>query len=64
MLIFPNQHLSIEQQIYLSFQFGDLEVFPEEDKTNTRPKVHHVATIGRHLAPDDNMPIFQKVSAC
>ena len=61
-LVFPGQDLSAEQQIEFSFELGDLEVFPEEDKTDTGPKVYHVAnmsTDGRHLAPDDDMVTYQ-----
>jgi alpha-ketoglutarate-dependent taurine dioxygenase len=66
MLCFRDQHLSEEQQIAFSKQFGELEAFPEKDKTKGKIELYHVANVavsGGHLKPDDQRVIFQRNNA-
>ena len=66
MLCFRDQHLSEEQQIAFSKQFGELEAFPEKDKTKGKIELYHVANVavtGEHLKPDDPQVIYQRNNA-
>jgi taurine dioxygenase/alpha-ketoglutarate-dependent 2,4-dichlorophenoxyacetate dioxygenase len=66
LLCFRDQHLSPEQQIAFSRQFGELEPFPEADKTKEAPVVYHVANVstdGVLLGSRHVQSIYQKVNA-
>ena len=66
MLCFREQSLSPEAQIAFSKQFGELEAFPEKDKSKGRVELYHVANVsteGEHLADDDQRVIFQRNNA-
>ncbi|MGI9333871.1 MAG: TauD/TfdA dioxygenase family protein [Gammaproteobacteria bacterium] len=66
LLCFRSQSLNAEQQIAFTAQFGELETFPEADKTKEAPTVYHVANVsteGELLGGDHPQSIFQKVNA-
>ena len=66
MLCFRKQRLCPEAQIAFSKQFGELEAFPEKDKTTGKIELYHVANVspdGEHLADDDQRVIFQRNNA-
>jgi len=65
LIVFRNQSLTDNQQLKFTEYFGDLEVFPEADKTKDSPKTYHVANVsleGKHLTDQDDQVIFQKVN--
>jgi taurine dioxygenase/alpha-ketoglutarate-dependent 2,4-dichlorophenoxyacetate dioxygenase len=46
-------------------KFGDLEIYPESDKTKNSPQTYHVANVsldGHHLNDQDEQVIFQKIN--
>ena len=60
------QTLTEEQQIAFSRQWGPLEDFPEEDKTQNAATIYNVSNVsaqGEHLAESDHRVTFQKVNA-
>ena len=66
LLCFRDQSLSSEQQVAFTKQFGELEAFPEADKTKEAPVVYHVANVstdGVLLGSKHTQSIFQKVNA-
>ncbi len=66
LLCFRDQHLDDDSQLAFSQRWGELEVFPEEDKTKGANTIYHVANVsaeGVHLAEDDHQVVFQKVNA-
>lgn len=66
MLCFRDQHLTDEQLMAFSVQFGPLEAFPEKDKTKGKIEVYNVANVspeGEHLAVEDPRVIFQRNNA-
>jgi len=66
LLCFRDQHLSPEQQVAFSKRFGELETFPEADKTRQAPVIYHVANVsndGVLLGAKHVQSIFQKVNA-
>ena len=66
MLCFREQDLSPDAQIAFSKQFGELEAFPEKDKSKDKVELYHVANVstdGEHLAEDDQRVIFQRNNA-
>ena len=66
LLCFREQDLSEAQQIAFSRQFGELEAFPEKDKTKGKVELYHVANVavsGEHLDADDQRVIFQRNNA-
>jgi taurine dioxygenase/alpha-ketoglutarate-dependent 2,4-dichlorophenoxyacetate dioxygenase len=66
MLCFRDQHLTDEQLMAFSLQFGPLEAFPEKDKTKGKIEVYNVANVspeGEHLAVEDPRVIFQRNNA-
>jgi taurine dioxygenase/alpha-ketoglutarate-dependent 2,4-dichlorophenoxyacetate dioxygenase len=66
LLCFRDQHLEPEQQVAFSRQFGELEVFPEADKTKEAPVIYHVANVstdGELLGSRHVQSIYQKVNA-
>tara|TARA_B100000686_G_scaffold104414_1_gene111648 strand:- start:10011 stop:10907 length:897 start_codon:yes stop_codon:yes gene_type:complete len=65
LLIFRNQNLTDKEQLKFTEYFGDLEIFPEANKTKNSPKTYHVANVsldGKHLTDKDEQVIFQKVN--
>lgn len=66
LLCFRDQDLIDEAQIAFSRRWGEIEVFPEADKTKTAPTIYNVANVsaeGVHLAEDDPRVVFQKINA-
>lgn len=64
-LIFKNQNLNEENQLLFTKNFGDLEIYPEADKTKNSPRTYHVANVsleGKHLTDKDEQVIFQKIN--
>ena len=64
-IVFRKQSLSDEEQLSFTENFGDLEVYPEADKTKDSQKTYHVANVsldGKHLTDNDEQVIFQKVN--
>jgi alpha-ketoglutarate-dependent taurine dioxygenase len=65
-LCFRDQHLTDEQLIEFSRQFGPLEALPEKDKTKGKRELYNVANVsveGEHLSEDDQRVIFQRNNA-
>lgn len=67
LLCFRNQReLGEEAQVDFTRRWGELEVFPEADKTKTANTIYNVANVsadGEHLGPDDHRSVYQKVNA-
>lgn len=66
LLVFRDQHLSDEEQVAFSRQFGALEAFPEADKTKSAIEIYNVANVspqGKHFGINDHRTIYQKVNA-
>ena len=66
LLVFKRQTLDADAQVGFSLQFGELEAFPEQDKTKETPKIYHVANVstdGELLGAQHAQSIFQKVNA-
>jgi len=64
-VVFRNQNLTDEEQLSFTRNFGELEIFPEVDKTKDSLKTYHVANVsleGKHLTDKDEQVIFQKVN--
>jgi len=64
-IVFRKQDISDEEQLSFTENFGELEVFPEADKTKDSLKTYHVANVnldGKHLTDKDEQVIFQKVN--
>ena len=64
-LVFKKQNLSDEEQLRFTGYFGDLEIFPEANKTKDSSKTYHVANVtleGKHLTDKDEQVIYQKVN--
>ena len=64
-IIFKNQKLKEEDQLLFTKKFGDLEIYPEADKTKKSPQTYHVANVsldGHHLNDQDEQVIFQKIN--
>lgn len=64
-IIFKNQKLNEENQLLFTKKFGDLEIYPEADKTKKSPQTYHVANVsldGHHLNDQDEQVIFQKIN--
>ena len=64
-IIFKNQKLNEENQLLFTKKFGDLEIYPEADKTKKSPHTYHVANVsldGHHLNDQDEQVIFQKIN--
>ena len=64
-LIFKNQTLTDEEQLKFTKNFGDLEIYPEADKTKNSPQSYHVSNVsieGKHLTEDNTEVIFQKIN--
>ena len=64
-LVFKKQNLNDDEQLRFTEYFGDLEVFPEANKTKNSPKTYHVANVtleGKHLSDKDEQVIYQKIN--
>ena len=64
-LVFKKQNLNDEEQLRFTEYFGDLEIFPEANKTKDSSKTYHVANVtleGKHLTDKDEQVIYQKVN--
>ena len=64
-IVFKDQIISEKEQIRFTEYFGELESFPEVDKTIDSPKTYHVANVtkdGVQLCEHDTQVIFQKVN--
>ena len=64
-IVFKNQKLNEENQLLFTKKFGDLEIYPEADKTKKSPQTYHVANVsldGHHLNDQDEQVIFQKIN--
>ena len=62
-LCFRDQHLTDDQMVSFSTQFGPLEEFPEKDHTKGNVEVYHVANVnlaGAHLPAEDPTVIYQR----
>ena len=66
LLCFRDQHLTDDELMAFSLQFGPLESFPEKDKTRGKVEVYNVANVspeGVHLPAEDPRVIFQRNNA-
>ena len=66
LLCFRDQHLTDDELMAFSLQFGPLEGFPEKDKTRGKVEVYNVANVspeGVHLPAEDPRVIFQRNNA-
>jgi len=65
-ICFRDQVMDEKAHLDFTLRWGELEVFPEEDKTTTANTFYNVANTsreGEHLSEDDPMVLFQKVNA-
>ena len=65
LIVFKEQSLNDDEQLKFTEYFGELEEFPEANKTKQSPKTYHVANVtleGKHLSEKDDQVIFQKVN--
>ena len=65
LLVFRDQSLSDEAQVAFSKQFGQLEAFPEADKTKSAIEIYNVANVspkGEQFDINDHRAIYQKVN--
>ena len=65
LIVFKEQNLNDDDQLKFTEYFGELEEFPEADKTKESNKTYHVANVtveGKHLTEEDDQVIFQKVN--
>ena len=65
LIVFKEQNLNDDDQLKFTEYFGELEEFPEADKTKESNKTYHVANVtveGKHLKEEDDQVIFQKVN--
>lgn len=65
-LCFRDQVLDEEAHLAFTQRWGELEIFPEEDKTKSAKTFYNVANTsieGDHLPEDDPKVLFQKVNA-
>ena len=66
LLVFRDQSLSDTAQVAFSKQFGQLEAFPEADKTKSAIEIYNVANVspeGEQFDINDHRAIYQKVNA-
>nr|WP_297457654.1 TauD/TfdA family dioxygenase [uncultured Halomonas sp.] len=66
MICFRDQILDEEAHLAFTQRWGELEIFPEEDKTKSAKTFYNVANVsveGEHLSEDDPRVLFQKVNA-
>lgn len=65
-ICFRDQVMDEKAHLDFTLRWGELEVFPEEDKTTTANTFYNVANTsreGEHLSEDDPRVLFQKVNA-
>ncbi|EDM47645.1 TauD/TfdA dioxygenase family protein [Marinobacter algicola] len=65
-ICFRDQVMDEKAHLDFTLRWGELEVFPEEDKTTTAKTFYNVANTsreGEHLSEDDPRVLFQKVNA-
>ena len=62
-ICFKNQDLNGNTLAKFTKKFGDLEAYPEKDKTKGKIEIFNVSNVsedGKHLSPDDQRVILQK----
>ena len=62
-ICFKNQDLNGNTLAKFTKNFGDLEAYPEKDKTKGKIEIFNVSNVsedGKHLSPDDQRVILQK----
>ena len=62
-ICFKNQNLNGDSLAKFTKNFGDLEAYPEKDKTKGKIEIFNVSNVsedGEHLSPDDQRVILQK----
>ena len=62
-ICFKNQNLDGNKLAKFTKNFGDLEAYPEKDKTKGKIEIFNVSNIsedGKHLPPDDQRVLLQK----
>jgi len=62
-ICFKNQNLDGNNLAKFTKNFGDLEAYPEKDKTKGKIEIFNVSNVsedGEHLSPDDQRVILQK----
>ena len=62
-ICFKNQDLNGKTLAKFTKNFGDLEAYPEKDKTKGKIEIFNVSNVsedGKHLSPDDQRVILQK----
>ena len=62
-ICFKNQDLNGNTLANFTKNFGDLEAYPEKDKTKGKIEIFNVSNVsedGKHLSPDDQRVILQK----
>ena len=62
-ICFKNQDLNGNTLAKFTKNFGDLEAYPEKDKTKGKIEIFNVSNVsenGKHLSPDDQKVILQK----
>ena len=62
-ICFKNQDLNGNTLAKFTKNFGNLEVYPEKDKTKGKIEIFNVSNVsedGKHLSPDDQRVILQK----
>ena len=62
-ICFKNQNLDGNSLAKLTKNFGDLEAYPEKDKTKGKIEIFNVSNVsedGEHLSPNDQRVILQK----
>ena len=62
-ICFKNQNLDGNNLAQFTKNFGDLEAYPEKDKTKGKLEIFNVSNVsedGEHLSPNDQRVILQK----
>jgi alpha-ketoglutarate-dependent taurine dioxygenase len=62
-ICFKNQKINGESLAQFTKNFGDLEAYPEKDKTKGKIEIFNVSNVsedGEHLSPNDQRVILQK----
>ena len=62
-ICFKNQKLDGNSLANFTKNFGELEAYPEKDKTKGKIEIFNVSNVsedGEHLSPDDQRVILQK----
>lgn len=64
-IVFKHQKLKEKNHLLFSKNFGELEIYPEANKTKDSLQTYHVANVsldGQHLNDQDEQVIFQKIN--